>query len=81
LSGAGTRGDQVENARYVEQAGAAVVLSGAAVNAENLAKEVTALAEDAEKRDVMAAASRKIGSIDGAGIIAESLRALTTDCV
>ena len=73
LRGSGTRGDQVENARFFEQAGAARVLSGAAASPENLAKAVNALAEDPEKREAMAAASLAAGAPGGAGIIARNI--------
>ena len=71
LSGSGTRGDQVENARYFEKAGAATVLLGEAANPYNLARTVMALAENLVKRSAMATASLEIGARDGAGRIAE----------
>jgi UDP-N-acetylglucosamine--N-acetylmuramyl-(pentapeptide) pyrophosphoryl-undecaprenol N-acetylglucosamine transferase len=73
LSGSGTRGDQVENARFFEKSGAALVLPGNEANGENLAKAVRGLAEDAGKREAMAAASCAIGRIDGAGIAAHAI--------
>jgi len=73
LRGSGTRGDQVENARYFEKAGAAVVLSGDDASPQPLIKTVKTLAQDAEKRKTMAAASLKIGECDGATIIANVL--------
>ncbi|MDR2476195.1 MAG: undecaprenyldiphospho-muramoylpentapeptide beta-N-acetylglucosaminyltransferase [Treponema sp.] len=73
LCGSGTRGDQVENARFFEKAGAAIVLEGNAANAENLVKTVTGIANNAEKRQAMAAASFAIGRLDGAAIIAQSI--------
>jgi UDP-N-acetylglucosamine--N-acetylmuramyl-(pentapeptide) pyrophosphoryl-undecaprenol N-acetylglucosamine transferase len=73
LSGSGTRGDQVENARFFEKAGAALVLLGQDANPQKLADTVSALAEDPQQRERQAAASKKAGGIDGAGIIAESI--------
>jgi UDP-N-acetylglucosamine--N-acetylmuramyl-(pentapeptide) pyrophosphoryl-undecaprenol N-acetylglucosamine transferase len=73
LSGSGTRGDQVENARFFEKAGAALVLSGETASAENMAKTVNGLAMNAEKRQAMAAASLKAGGLDGAAIIARNI--------
>jgi UDP-N-acetylglucosamine--N-acetylmuramyl-(pentapeptide) pyrophosphoryl-undecaprenol N-acetylglucosamine transferase len=73
LRGSGTRGDQVENARFFERAGAALVLSGEAAAPENLAKTVNALAGDPEKREAMAAASFAAGASDGTGVIARDI--------
>ncbi|GHV89600.1 UDP-N-acetylglucosamine--N-acetylmuramyl-(pentapeptide) pyrophosphoryl-undecaprenol N-acetylglucosamine transferase [Spirochaetia bacterium] len=73
LSGSGTRGDQVENARFFEKAGAAVVLLGSDANPENLVKTLKAIAGDDEKRTAMAAASAALGKIDGASLIAKAI--------
>ncbi|MDR1839470.1 MAG: undecaprenyldiphospho-muramoylpentapeptide beta-N-acetylglucosaminyltransferase [Treponema sp.] len=73
LTGSGTRGDQVENARYFEKAGAAQVLTGEDVNPQALIYAVKSLAHNAEKREIMAKASFKTGERDGAGIIARVL--------
>ncbi|MDR2102559.1 MAG: undecaprenyldiphospho-muramoylpentapeptide beta-N-acetylglucosaminyltransferase [Treponema sp.] len=70
LSGSGTRGDQVENARYFERAGAAAVLLGKAASPENLIQLLAALAGDETRRKAMAAASARIGARDGAALIA-----------
>ena len=77
LRGSGTRGDQVENARVFEKAGAAVVIGGGDLRemAAVLAETVAALAEDPVRRNTMAAASARIGSRDGADCIARSLLA------
>ncbi|MDR2071812.1 MAG: undecaprenyldiphospho-muramoylpentapeptide beta-N-acetylglucosaminyltransferase [Spirochaetaceae bacterium] len=70
LSGSGTRGDQVENARFFEKAGAAVVLSPDRRKPEDLIRNIRALAEDEKKRRAMAEASAAIGLEDGtAGIV------------
>jgi UDP-N-acetylglucosamine--N-acetylmuramyl-(pentapeptide) pyrophosphoryl-undecaprenol N-acetylglucosamine transferase len=73
LRGSGTRGDQVENARFFEKAGAALVLTGEDANPRELIRAVKTLAHDGEKRKVMAACSAKIGERDGAEIIARTL--------
>ncbi|MDR0289917.1 MAG: undecaprenyldiphospho-muramoylpentapeptide beta-N-acetylglucosaminyltransferase [Treponema sp.] len=74
LCGSGTRGDQVENARFFEREGAAMVLRGADVCGESLALAASAIAEDPRRREAMAEAARKTGSLDGAAIIADSIR-------
>jgi UDP-N-acetylglucosamine--N-acetylmuramyl-(pentapeptide) pyrophosphoryl-undecaprenol N-acetylglucosamine transferase len=73
LRGPGTRGDQVENARFFEKAGAALVLSGEDLSPRPLVQALAALAEDEPKRMAMAAASKRIGEKNGAALIADSL--------
>jgi UDP-N-acetylglucosamine--N-acetylmuramyl-(pentapeptide) pyrophosphoryl-undecaprenol N-acetylglucosamine transferase len=73
LRGSGTRGDQVENARYFEKAGAALVLAGDEANPQTLVNTVKTLAHNVEKRKTMAAAASKIGERDSAGIIAQAI--------
>jgi UDP-N-acetylglucosamine--N-acetylmuramyl-(pentapeptide) pyrophosphoryl-undecaprenol N-acetylglucosamine transferase len=73
LTGSGTRGDQPENARYFQEAGAALVLAGEDVNPDSLLSAIKSLEQNAEKRKVMAASSLKIGEKDGAGFIARVL--------
>jgi len=78
LRGSGTRGDQVENARYFQQAGAAQVLPSSCAQGENATTQelmfaVASLAQDEKKREEMAAASKKIGERNGAVIIARAL--------
>ena len=55
LRGSGTRGDQVENARVFENAGAAINLSDD-LTSEKLSFLVCSLAADKKRRDAMAAA-------------------------
>jgi UDP-N-acetylglucosamine--N-acetylmuramyl-(pentapeptide) pyrophosphoryl-undecaprenol N-acetylglucosamine transferase len=79
LSGSGTRGDQVENARFFEREGAALVLSGGGdtgghAGAEALARMVSAIADDPQRREAMAQAARQIGCLDGAAIIGDAIR-------
>jgi UDP-N-acetylglucosamine--N-acetylmuramyl-(pentapeptide) pyrophosphoryl-undecaprenol N-acetylglucosamine transferase len=76
LSGSGTRGDQVENARFFEKAGAALVIPGGGGPGETaaiLVREIWSLAEDGDRRAAMAAASERMGSLDGAQIIAQQI--------
>ncbi|MDR0495971.1 MAG: undecaprenyldiphospho-muramoylpentapeptide beta-N-acetylglucosaminyltransferase [Treponema sp.] len=73
LSGSGTRGDQVENARFFEREGAALVLAGDEAEAGNLARMVSAIADDSSRREAIAQASRRIGSLDGVAIIGDSI--------
>jgi UDP-N-acetylglucosamine--N-acetylmuramyl-(pentapeptide) pyrophosphoryl-undecaprenol N-acetylglucosamine transferase len=73
LTGSGTRGDQIENARYFEKAGAAFVLTGENANTNELIKAVKSLSHDTEKREAMAVASFRIGERNGAKIITNTL--------
>jgi UDP-N-acetylglucosamine--N-acetylmuramyl-(pentapeptide) pyrophosphoryl-undecaprenol N-acetylglucosamine transferase len=73
LSGSGTRGDQVENARYLEKAGAAVVLEeGGGPGA--LIGLVKALAADGQRRLSLGEAAARLASADGAALIARAIR-------
>ncbi|MDR0451060.1 MAG: undecaprenyldiphospho-muramoylpentapeptide beta-N-acetylglucosaminyltransferase [Treponema sp.] len=72
LRGSGTRGDQVENARFFEKSGAALVLPEDP-KAETLLEAVSALAADPEKLGAMAAAAARIGKTDGAAFIARAI--------
>ena len=77
LSGVGTRGDQIENARVFEKAGAAVVIGpetgGRAEKAAALQKAAARIAEDDALRSRMAAASAAIGAGDAASAIADAI--------
>jgi UDP-N-acetylglucosamine--N-acetylmuramyl-(pentapeptide) pyrophosphoryl-undecaprenol N-acetylglucosamine transferase len=73
LCGPGTRGDQVENARYFEKGGAAIVLPGEAANRDNLVRLIGDLAENHEKRRILAESSRQTGECGGAGLIAKTI--------
>ena len=70
LSGSGTRGDQIENAQYFKETGAAEVLTGSDVNSGNLIRIVKTLAGDPEKRKTMSQFSFKIAEADSAKEIA-----------
>ncbi|MCL2801579.1 MAG: undecaprenyldiphospho-muramoylpentapeptide beta-N-acetylglucosaminyltransferase [Treponema sp.] len=71
LRGAGTRGDQVENAHYFENAKAAKVLL--TPSAGELVSEVKSFADDENKRKEAANASKKLGGINSADFIAKIL--------
>ena len=79
LSGSGTRGDQVENARFFEKAGAAITLCNDTANAENLVNAVSRLAHDGATRSAMSMAALDIGRIDGAKMIANAINNLRRD--
>jgi UDP-N-acetylglucosamine--N-acetylmuramyl-(pentapeptide) pyrophosphoryl-undecaprenol N-acetylglucosamine transferase len=78
LRGAGTRGDQVENARLFEKAGAAVSIAGDP-SPEKLAALVAALAGDKERREAMSRSGvnrsgcEADGGRGGADIIARAI--------
>jgi UDP-N-acetylglucosamine--N-acetylmuramyl-(pentapeptide) pyrophosphoryl-undecaprenol N-acetylglucosamine transferase len=80
LTGSGTRGDQVENARFFEKSGAAQVLLGEDVNPQTLIRIVEDLADNIIKRETMAAASLKIGGFEGTGLIAQFLKEKIMEC-
>ncbi|MDR2394419.1 MAG: undecaprenyldiphospho-muramoylpentapeptide beta-N-acetylglucosaminyltransferase [Treponema sp.] len=76
LSGSGTRGDQVENARVFAKAGAAVALGkpfGTEASPVALGATIAAIAEDRGRQNAMAAACARIGRLDGVRIIAERI--------
>ncbi|MCL2804724.1 MAG: UDP-N-acetylglucosamine--N-acetylmuramyl-(pentapeptide) pyrophosphoryl-undecaprenol N-acetylglucosamine transferase [Treponema sp.] len=76
LRGSGTRGDQVENARYFRDADAAHVFFSCgnhAVDVKLLLDDINSFARDSAKRESYAAASLKIGTCGGAKQIAEIL--------
>jgi UDP-N-acetylglucosamine--N-acetylmuramyl-(pentapeptide) pyrophosphoryl-undecaprenol N-acetylglucosamine transferase len=79
LSGSGTRGDQVENARYFEKRGAALVLSGGELDGRKLEETAARLALDEGERRAMAAAAAAIGAADGAALITEAVLELIGD--
>jgi len=75
LCGSGTRGDQVENARFFEREGAALVLLSADGDGpKELAHAVNAIADDPARREAMAQAARRIGCLDGAAIIGDAIK-------
>ena len=70
LAGAGTRGDQVDNARLFEAAGAATVLVGDDATPYNLAKAIGQYLGDAGKRKAAGLAAQKLAGSDAAGMAA-----------
>ncbi len=66
---------QAENARWMERAGAAIVIDDADVSAERLAREVGGLLADPSRLTAMAAASAGLARPDAARDIAAELRA------
>jgi UDP-N-acetylglucosamine--N-acetylmuramyl-(pentapeptide) pyrophosphoryl-undecaprenol N-acetylglucosamine transferase len=73
LCGSGTRGDQVENARFFEEKGAAQTLIKP--TPEQLAGAVRSLAEDTGRLAKMAQAAADIGKLRGAPLIARHIAA------
>ena len=72
LRGTGTRGDQVENARLFEEAGAAVCFTTEGETApEKLSLLINSLAEDPERRKAMGEA--KITKSNAAEFIANEI--------
>jgi UDP-N-acetylglucosamine--N-acetylmuramyl-(pentapeptide) pyrophosphoryl-undecaprenol N-acetylglucosamine transferase len=64
---------QTENARWMESAGAAIVILDRELDAPRLAREVTGLLADRERLVAMASASRGLARPHAAGDIAEEL--------
>jgi UDP-N-acetylglucosamine:LPS N-acetylglucosamine transferase len=69
----------VENAGFFAREGAAAVLGGASpdgdreATVENLSRTVNDIADDTRRREVMAESAGRIGSLDGAAIIGDSI--------
>ncbi len=68
-----TADHQAANARYMERAGAAVVIPDAELSAPRLAQEVGALLADPTRLEAMAKASAALARPDAAGEIADEL--------
>jgi UDP-N-acetylglucosamine--N-acetylmuramyl-(pentapeptide) pyrophosphoryl-undecaprenol N-acetylglucosamine transferase len=71
-----TADHQTTNARYMERAGAAVVIPDAELDGPRLAREVTALLEAPDRLEAMGAAARAAARPDAAERIADELLAL-----
>jgi UDP-N-acetylglucosamine--N-acetylmuramyl-(pentapeptide) pyrophosphoryl-undecaprenol N-acetylglucosamine transferase len=69
--GSGTRGDQVENARLFQDAGAAVCLIPDSSASQKLLALIISLAEDSERRLAMGEAA--VGTSDAAAFIAKEI--------
>jgi UDP-N-acetylglucosamine--N-acetylmuramyl-(pentapeptide) pyrophosphoryl-undecaprenol N-acetylglucosamine transferase len=74
LQGPASRGDQVENAAFLEKAGAALVLRDEA-DPQLLVETIGALAADGERRRAMGEAAARFAVLDGAEIIAQAITA------
>lgn len=70
LAGSASRGDQLENARLMEEAGAAICLTGARASAEHLLAALWPLLESADARAAMAAAASRMARAGAAADIA-----------
>ncbi|MDR1389767.1 MAG: undecaprenyldiphospho-muramoylpentapeptide beta-N-acetylglucosaminyltransferase [Treponema sp.] len=73
LAGQGTRGDQLENARYFNEKGAALVLDRNRRGANDFSAAILSLARDGARRETMAAASKQIGDRDARAKIGDIL--------
>lgn len=73
LAGSASRGDQVENAELLAEAGAAVCLTGRDVTPAELQIRLMPLIESAETRQAMARAARAMARPDAAAIIADMI--------
>jgi UDP-N-acetylglucosamine--N-acetylmuramyl-(pentapeptide) pyrophosphoryl-undecaprenol N-acetylglucosamine transferase len=71
LCGAGTRGDQVDNATLFERSGAAVSLIGEAATSDRLVEEALALLRDDSRRRAAGEAARALAGGDAALAIAD----------
>jgi UDP-N-acetylglucosamine--N-acetylmuramyl-(pentapeptide) pyrophosphoryl-undecaprenol N-acetylglucosamine transferase len=71
-----TADHQTSNARYMEQAGAAVVIPDAELDGPRLAREVAALLGAPQRTAAMAKAARAVARPDAADVIADELLAL-----
>jgi UDP-N-acetylglucosamine--N-acetylmuramyl-(pentapeptide) pyrophosphoryl-undecaprenol N-acetylglucosamine transferase len=71
-----TADHQTSNARFVERAGAAVVIPDSELDGPRLAHEVAALLAAPQRRAAMASAARTLAKPDAAGRIADELLAL-----
>jgi UDP-N-acetylglucosamine--N-acetylmuramyl-(pentapeptide) pyrophosphoryl-undecaprenol N-acetylglucosamine transferase len=74
-----TADHQTSNARYMEQAGAAVVIPDAELDGPRLAREVAALLGAPQRMAAMAKAARAVARPDAAEVIADELLALVTN--
>ena len=70
LAGSGSRGDQVDNAEMLAEAGAAVCLTGSAATPEALLEALLPLICSPEKRQAMSSAAQKTARPDAATAIA-----------
>jgi UDP-N-acetylglucosamine--N-acetylmuramyl-(pentapeptide) pyrophosphoryl-undecaprenol N-acetylglucosamine transferase len=71
-----TADHQTGNARYIETAGAAVVIPDDELDGPRLAREVGALLAAPQRLGAMSNAARAVARVDAADLIAEELLAL-----
>lgn len=76
LSGRGTRGDQVENAKYFESLGAAHVLTGKEVNGEKLKEKLVLLSDEKERQKCVSSFDKLMGEMPAKKIAKLLLSAL-----
>lgn len=79
LAGSGTRGDQVENAGYFVNHGAAVMLSGKDVNAKSLLEAIVRLADSPDLRSTMSRNALALSVQKPAVTIASALMKMLRD--
>ena len=73
LAGAASRGDQVENAELLAEAGAAVCLTGADATPDALVASLSRLLESPDERRAMAETARRMARPDAARTIADMI--------
>jgi UDP-N-acetylglucosamine--N-acetylmuramyl-(pentapeptide) pyrophosphoryl-undecaprenol N-acetylglucosamine transferase len=71
-----TADHQTSNARYMEQAGAAIVIPDRDLNGPRLAREVAALLAAPQRMATMAKGARAVARLDAADVIADEVLAL-----
>lgn len=71
LCGSGTRGDQVDNAKFFEDKKAAFVLLGEAANSENLKKELSKLLDEKTRNEMVENIKAMVGTRKSVEVIAE----------
>ncbi|HHU37239.1 MAG TPA: undecaprenyldiphospho-muramoylpentapeptide beta-N-acetylglucosaminyltransferase [Treponema sp.] len=73
LEASGSRGDQIDNARFYEERGAATVLGGSHSTAENLYVTIKELLDNSEKLATMAEKSAQLGKIQASHVLAKKI--------
>ncbi|MBO7639561.1 MAG: UDP-N-acetylglucosamine--N-acetylmuramyl-(pentapeptide) pyrophosphoryl-undecaprenol N-acetylglucosamine transferase, partial [Treponema sp.] len=71
LCGSGTRGDQVDNADYLEKRGAAISLTGERANGDNLRKCLESLLDENKRKELSLACRKVTGETKSAETIAK----------
>ena len=71
LCGSGTRGDQVDNADYLEKKGAAISLTGERANADNLRECLESLLDEKKRKELSLACRKVTGETKSAETIAK----------